>query len=390
MRPRLLLPALGLLLALVLPSFAQIPPQDRREWTFPGVTFSNQFSGARLTSVESGDTPHAFTLTIDREGPGVRNNSGWYGFDVRADTETTLHLTLTYPWGSHRFTPHLSHDEGLTWSRLTEPVETTHQRKVATFPVTVGPRPLRIAAAEAITVAQMEAWSEGLAARPDITQRVFGQSVAGRPLHVLHSTATRPSDTTKTLLVMTYQHPPEHTGGLGFQVFMERIWGDTPLARAFRERHHVVAVPLANPDGVHEGHWRNNLGDIDLNRDWINFSQPETQALRALFKSIRDPLVFLDLHSTFKDVFYTDPDGLTGPPDDFIKTWTDNLQKAHPRRPLPRETSHNPTSATSRRWATAELGVAAITWEFAYSSDREWITTFATSGADELMRYFLR
>jgi len=365
-------------------------PQERRTWSFPsGVVISNEFSGARLNGVEPGNSPLAFRLTIDREGPKVINNSGWYAFDLRSESPVLVELTLVYPWGDHRSAPRLSLDAGLTWSKHAEPVIRSEDGKEASFTLEIGPRAVRIAGGEQITLPQMEAWSDAFATRPDIEKFSFGQSVAGRSLHALRSTATRDPDTASTLIVLTYQHPPEHTGGLGFRLFMERLWGDTPLAKAFRERHHILAVPVANPDGLYEGHWRNNLGDIDLNRDWVDFSQPETRALRDLFAAAPRPLLLLDFHSTGKDVFYTFPDDATGPPHGFTKTWIETLQNLYPDRPLPREISHNVSVPTGRQWATSALGITAITWEFSYSSERTWITQLANSGADALMRHFV-
>lgn len=369
---------------------AQLVTQERRVWAFPsGVSISNEFSGARLANVEPGVGPHSFRLQIDREGPDVAYSSGWYGFELSAKETITVELTLFYPWGDHRSAPRVSRDEGRTWSRHPGATVRSEDGREATFSLEIGPEPVRVAAGELIDLPQMEAWSDAFAQRPEIEKFVFGRSVAGRPLHALRSTAKHDPDTARTLIVLTYQHPPEHTGGFAFHVFMERLWGDTALARAFRERHHILAVPVANPDGVHEGHWRNNLGDRDLNRDWVEFSQPETRALRELFMGVPRPLVFIDLHATHKDVFYTFPDDQTGPPHLFLKDWIEALQGLYPGREVPREVAHNVSRPTARQWATTVLGVSAVTWEFGYNSEREWIAAFANSGADELMRRFV-
>ena len=49
----------------------------------------------------------------------------------------------------------------------------------------------------------------------------------------------------------------------------------------------AAVVPLANPDGVEQGHWRHNAQGVDLNRDWDRFQQPETRALRDEFGDTR-------------------------------------------------------------------------------------------------------
>ncbi len=45
------------------------------------------------------------------------------------------------------------------------------------------------------------------------------------------------------------------------------------------EEHNFLILPLLNPDGMALGHWRHNLGSVDLNRDWGIFGQPETTAV---------------------------------------------------------------------------------------------------------------
>ncbi|NMH29078.1 M14 family metallopeptidase [Flavobacterium silvaticum] len=53
-------------------------------------------------------------------------------------------------------------------------------------------------------------------------------------------------------------------------------------------------VPMLNPDGALR-YTRENANSIDLNRDFINFSQPESRALANLFESFRPDFSF-NLH----------------------------------------------------------------------------------------------
>jgi murein tripeptide amidase MpaA len=39
----------------------------------------------------------------------------------------------------------------------------------------------------------------------------------------------------------------------------------------------IYTFPFINPDGVDMGNWRHNANGVDLNRDWVDFTQPETQ-----------------------------------------------------------------------------------------------------------------
>ena len=42
---------------------------------------------------------------------------------------------------------------------------------------------------------------------------------------------------------------------------------------------------MPNPDGVDSGYWRHNSNGVDLNRDWIEFTQPETKAIKQFLES---------------------------------------------------------------------------------------------------------
>src|SRR5690606_13513213 len=91
---------------------------ERRTWHFEeaGVTFSNEFSGARVNELrQTGET--AFTILIRPENTPI-NNSAWYAFDVSAAEPKTISVTLAYENGRHRYRPQISSDGGETWTAL--------------------------------------------------------------------------------------------------------------------------------------------------------------------------------------------------------------------------------------------------------------------------------
>lgn len=91
----------------------------------------------------------------------------------------------------------------------------------------------------------------------------------------------------KMILILSRQHPPEVTGYLAMQSFVETICGEGDTATKFREVYNTYVIPNLNPDGVDNGHWRHNSGGVDLNRDWEDFNQPELQAVKRFIEKKR-------------------------------------------------------------------------------------------------------
>ena len=177
--------------------------------------------------------------------------------------------------------------------------------------------------------------------------RLLGQSVEGRPL-LIAETPDRP----EFVLLIGRQHPPEVTGALGMQAFLDTVFGDTPLANRFRDRFKLGVVPLMNPDGVARGHWRHNVGDTDLNRDWGPFKQPETRAVMrwvdGLESTGHELVLVLDFHSTFEDLFYTQPAGDDSA--DFASLWLGASRARLPDFPFKHVPSTNLTQPNSKNY----------------------------------------
>jgi hypothetical protein len=69
-----------------------------------------------------------------------------------------------------------------------------------------------------------------------------------------------------------------------------------PEARRIRDALTVIVVPMYNPDGATANIRQSTTPfQIDLNRDWENFQQPESRAFYALWERLQ-PRLALDLH----------------------------------------------------------------------------------------------
>jgi len=91
-------------------------------------------------------------------------------------------------------------------------------------------------------------------------------------------------------------HGSEPTGvDAGLKILRRLAYKNDPETMSILNRLTVVIDPCQNPDGRIRNQGRNGVG-MELNRDFITLTQPETQAtVRAIKKYV--PVTFLDLHS---------------------------------------------------------------------------------------------
>jgi hypothetical protein len=297
---------------------ATLPIQQQFVGTFElgdGILASNDFTGARLNGIVRTDDT-LITALITPENTPI-NSSPWYAFKIWSSTPKNINLKLTYLDGYfHRYYPKLSTD-GKSWKAIDEKNYTEGEKglggddqtlpKDVTLNLAIGPDTLWVAAQELITSAHVNTWVKKLDSLDYISSEVLGQSREGRPITAMK--IGNASDH-KMIFILSRQHPPEVTGYLAMKSFVETIASDLPIAQQFREVYSTYVVPLANPDGVDNGHWRHNTGGVDLNRDWGNVNQKEVQQIQKFMedKVAKDQGKFyfgVDFHSTWEDIFYT-------------------------------------------------------------------------------------
>jgi hypothetical protein len=128
-----------------------------------------------------------------------------------------------------------------------------------------------------------------------ISVEEIGRSAGGRP--VLAVRLDRSTGTARwRLLFLGQQHGNEPAGGAALLALVHAIAADPERLPADTE---LWVVPQVNPDGAAAGSRRNGA-DVDLNRDHLTLSQPETRAIHALARRIR-PDVVVDGHEFGRD-----------------------------------------------------------------------------------------
>jgi hypothetical protein len=152
----------------------------------------------------------------------------------------------------------------------------------------------------------------------------------------------------------------------------------------------VFVVPMMNPDGVDNGHWRHNTGGIDLNRDWSDFNQPETQFVRDFLRKklngTKSKLYFgIDFHSTWDDIFYTN---LTESPtnmDGLIKRWFGALEQAIPDYKVNSRGSKPASGVISKAFFNKEFNAEALVYEVGDNTSRDFTILKSKTAAEKLM-----
>ena len=360
-----------------------------------GLFCSNDFDGARMNGIVLTDDT-LITVLITPENTPI-NSSPWYSFKIWSETKQNLFLKLTYLEGvRHRYYPKLSYD-GINWQSIDSAnfingliEEKKNSRKLPnslTTKLTFGPDTLWVSAQELITSKHVDNWMKGLATKPFVSMDEIGKSLEGRPLDMLKIGT---SNDQKMIIVLSRQHPPEVSGYLAMQAFVETICDETEIAKKFRDEFNTYVIPIANPDGVDNGHWRHNSGGVDLNRDWGKFNQPETSAIKVFMhdkvETTKGKFYFgVDFHSTWEDIYYTlDPKlkgNMPGLVTDMINSMSLDLPDPEPNiQPRP-----NDARISSLTYFYYEFGAEPLVFEIGDETPRNYIKRKGEIAALKLM-----
>lgn len=351
-------------------------------------TVADDFAGARRGRCRVLSGNHV-ELSIRPEDDGYINPSPWFAFKLVAPTETTAVVSLRYVGGQHRYVPKISMD-GLNWLPVGEGnVRISEDGTTATIELPLASGTTWIAAQELVIPAIYKVWTAKIAEKTDAELRLLGYSLGKQPIHYLVSNPAAKD----LLLLVGRQHPPEVSGSFAMFSFVESLLADTELAAQFRERFQIIVIPLMNPDGVIGGNWRHNLGSTDLNRDWGTFKQPETRLIGELLDRLdaegRNLRLFLDFHSTNRNLFYTQDSSEPTTPPNFFEAW---FARATPRMSdyeFSNEARPGKRPGVGKNYIYRRYGIPAATYEVGDETDRTATRRAATVFAEELMTLML-
>ncbi|MDZ7330496.1 MAG: DUF2817 domain-containing protein [candidate division KSB1 bacterium] len=122
---------------------------------------------------------------------------------------------------------------------------------------------------------------------------IAGKSSVGRDIPVVYFPKRNHWRSHRaTIMLFAQQHGNEPSGKEALLMLIHELNAKRGQAR-YRNLN-LILVPMANPDG-NELYQRRNGNQVDLNRNHLLLSEPETQLLHQLFERYR-PEVTLDIH----------------------------------------------------------------------------------------------
>jgi len=251
------------------------------------------------------------TVRFDLESDTNSTDNQWFYFRVANANGITLthelHNTGATNVPSHWNTawPVFSTDGGETWSHVTGP--TSHSGGIFSFTHTFTNNDTLIAFHYPYTWTMAQAKIAEWELHPHATKETIGESIQERPIEYFRITDDSIPDSEKLgFWAIARLHSAETTASFTIEGFMDFLLSEDPEAVALRQRAVIHVVPMANPDGVVVGNYRNNVAGVNLNRVWDGSANatdsPEVVAIQAKIDEWvnggGDYSIFLDFHST--------------------------------------------------------------------------------------------
>lgn len=356
----------------------------------PTVWISNKFEGARANDFYALNDS-TFEIYIEPENAPI-NNSPWYAFSIWSDTARSATIRLNYSNARHRYVPKITIDDSLYSINMSN---TTYDsiNQALEFDIELSKIPKTVSAQIITNSEYYNKWLSKTSEPTFVTVNEIGKSKLGNSIKEVTINEVTDGEEAGVLILMSRQHPPEVSGFLASLYFIEELSSDSRLAMDFRKQFIVRSFPLINIDGVLNGHWRHNAGGVDLNRDWENFNQPETKAVRdALLPIANNPLqtVYygIDFHSTNENIFYPIEQSVKTFPDDLTQRWFPYIKEANPNIRFVSE-EFDTSSPISKNWIYKTFGADALTFEMDDALDESSIKQVARTAAQSLMKLLL-
>ena len=370
------------------PLFASNPDKNK-ECSSDIVKIEFNFPGAGSLSCEVIKSDY-IKIYINPEIDDSINPSTWFAIR-KSEHSKSIKLELDYKNYKHRYYPKLSKDKK-KWTKIDEIfISKKEDGKIVIIDFLPSNQKEYVASQELITDFWYDDWYNELESSGRVKREIIGFSVLRNPIHMFFA---EKNTNNPYILVLGRQHPPEVTGALAMKSFINELLTENFLTDSFLDRYNILFVPLMNPDGVMNGFWRYNANKKDLNRDWGNFTQPETDAVyKKLIKLSNKKLVlFIDFHSTFKNIFYISDVLEDSSMKHFLRDWLGDSRDSLSEINYSYEiiNSLNKDNGVSKNYIYNKYKIPSVTYEVSDNENRNIIQQSSSVLATNLMKLLLK
>ena len=354
-------------------TFASIK-QDSQKCTTDLVTIDFNFSGGGNSVCEVISSDH-IKILVKPESKDSINPSPWYAFRKSKHIKKIL-LELDYGEYEHRYFPKIKKING-NWKKIDEiDVLVKNDGKNVLINLYPSKESQYISSQELITKDWYEDWYVTLKENNFLKSKIVGYSVQNRPIKAFFSNE---NINNPFILILGRQHPPEVSSVFAIKGFVNELIGNINLSEKFLSKYNIFFVPLMNPDGVENGFWRYNYNKKDLNRDWDNFFQPETYSVKNFLDNLKNrnqPILYIDFHSTYKNIFYISDAQLTNSQPNFLLNWLEKsrLELSSIGYNFSIKESYTKSNKVSKNYFHNKYNIPSMTYEVSDTEERSIIT----------------
>lgn len=354
-------------------TFASIK-QDSQKCTTDLVTIDFNFSGGGNSVCEVISSDH-IKILVKPESKDSINPSPWYAFRKSKHIKKIL-LELDYGEYEHRYFPKIKKINS-GWERLNKSdILIKNDGKNVFINFYPSKEAQYISSQELITEDWYEDWYKILKKSKFLKSRIIGYSVQNRPIKAFFSNE---NINNPYIFILGRQHPPEVSSVFAIKSFVNELIGNINLSEEFLSKYNIFFVPLMNPDGVEKGFWRYNYNKKDLNRDWDNFFQPETNSVKNFLDNLKNrnqPILYIDFHSTYKNIFYISDAQLTNSHPNFLLNWLEKsrLELSKIGYNFSIKESYTKSNKVSKNYFHNKYNIPSMTYEVSDTEERSKIT----------------
>ena len=360
-----------------------------KECSTDTVKIDFNFSGSGNLSCEVIKSDY-LKIFINPELDDSINPSPWFAFR-KSEHSKSIKLELDYKNYHHRYHPKISIDKK-SWNKIDEAnILKKENGKIVVIDFLPSSQKNYVASQELITNFWYNKWYNELENSGRVRREVIGFSVLKNPIPMFF---VEKNINNPYILILGRQHPPEVTGAFAMRGFINQLLNKNSLSDSFLKNYNILFVPLMNPDGVMNGYWRYNENKKDLNRDWGIFIQPETDAVNKKLTELKNKklALFIDFHSTFKNLFYISDIAEESPMKNFLEDWLLGSRKSLLEANYKYEiiNSLNKDNGVSKNYIYNKYKIPSVTYEVSDNEDRDVIQQSSSILAINLMELLLK